>query len=434
MPTRYLIIGAGAAAIAAAEAVRAQDAQGELTLLSDDPQGHYSRPGLAHYLSAEVSRSLLFPLKDADWKRLAARRVLGHATALDPANHRLYVAGGATLPYDRLLLATGTSSILPALPGADVPEVVKLDTLDDADRLIALAKRAKAAVVIGGGSTALQIVEGLRKHCRQVHYLLRGDRYWSNVLDGDESRVVMKRLEQQGVKVHPQAEAAIIQGTAGHVSALLTTDGDRIACDMVAIALGVAPRLEFARNAGLAVERGVLVNDRLATNAADIYAAGAVAQVYDPRAGISLLETLWSMARGQGAVAGRNMAGADERYIKPVAVNTVRLAGITTTIIGAVGSGRDADLIGIGREDSEAWRGLGQTIVAKSRQDANSIRLEIGDNTIAGAVLMGDQALSRPLQHLIGDLVDISSIRSRLLAPAAPIAQIVAEFANATPK
>lgn len=434
MPARYLIVGAGVAALAAAESIRQVDPRGELTLLTEDRHGYYSRPGLAYYLTGEVSRASLFPLKDPDWERLAARRVLGRASRIDPAGHRVYLDDGAALPYDRLLIATGATAIRPELAGIDLPEVVKLDSLEDADQLIALAKRAKSAVVVGGGITALEIVEGLRTHCRRVHYLLRGDRYWTNVLDEVESRLVMERLARHGVQLHTRTEAAQIQGAAGHVSGVLTTGGDLIPCDMVAVAIGVSPRTELARAARLEVDRGILVNDRLATSAPDIYAAGDVAQVFDLRSGKAILDTLWNTARGQGTVAGQNMAGGSVLYVKPAAVNVTRLAGITTIIIGAVGSGKDADLVGIARGDSEAWRTLGAgALVAEDQHEVNRLRLLVGQATLVGAVLMGDQALSRPLQRLIGASIDITPIRSRLLAPGAALGQILTEFDHATP-
>ncbi len=438
MPTRYLVVGAGVAAIAAATSIRSADPHGELTLLTDDQNGYYSRPGLAYYLTAEVTRGLLFPLKDPDWQRLAARRVLGRAARLDPAGHRVYLDDGAVLPYDRLLLATGATAVRPALAGIEFPEVVKLDSLEDADRMIALAKRARSVVVIGGGITALEIVEGLRPHCRQVHYLLRGERYWSNVLDEVESRMVLGRLAHDGIRIHTRTEAAAIQGAGGHVTGVLTAEGEKIPCDMVAVAIGVSPRTELARFARLAVDRGVLVDEGLAAlseaggPAPDIFAAGDVAQVYDPRLGKAILDTLWNTARDQGTVAGHNMAGGNLRYVRSVALNVTRLAGITTTIIGSVGSGKDADLLGIARGDSEAWRGLGDAAVAEYHHEVNRLRLLVGPATIVGAVLMGDQALSRPLQRLIGEQVDITPIRSRLLAPGAGLGQIITEFERAT--
>jgi NAD(P)H-nitrite reductase large subunit len=430
MPTRYLIIGQGVAGIAAAEAIRAADAAGEITLLSDDPHGYYSRPGLAYYLTGEIPRGHLFPSRDQEFQQLGLRRVQGHAASLDPAEHRLRLADGTPLAYDRLLLATGSSAVRPSLPGIDLPQVVTLDNLADAERILALARKARSAVVVGGGITALEIVEGLHQHCRHVHYLLRGERYWSNVLDEAEARIVMQRLAAEGVQIHTHTEIAAIEEKRGRVAAVLTAAGQRIPCDMVAVAIGVAPRADLARAAGLAVDRGILVDEALRSNDPDIFAAGDVAQVYDARAGKALLDTLWNTARSHGSAAGQNMAGGSVRYVKPMPLNVTRLAGVTTTIIGSVGSGRDADLVGIARGDSELWRQLGQALVAEDEHEVNRLRLLVGQTTLVGAVLMGDQRLSRPLQRLIGEQIDISPIRAQLLAPNAPLAALLTTFAE----
>lgn len=430
MSTRYLIVGQGVASIAAAEAIRAADTTGEITLLSDDPHGYYSRPGLAYYLTGEIRRSHLFPWRDQEFQQLGLQRLHDQVVRVDPGGHCVLLASGATLPYDRLLLATGSSAVRPRLPGSDLPQVATLDNLTDAERILALARKAHSAVVVGGGITALEIVEGLRQHCRHVHYLLRGDRYWSNVLDEAEARIVMDRLTHEGVQIHTRCEITAIEEKRGRVAAVLTTAGQRLPCDMVAVAIGVAPRAELARAAGLQVDRGILVDEFLRTSAPDIYAAGDVAQVYDPRAGKALLDTLWNAARSHGSTAGQNMAGRSLRYVKPMPLNVTRLAGITTTIIGVVGAGRDADLVGIARGDSELWRQLGAAHVAEDEHEVNRLRLLIGPTTLVGAVLMGDQRLSHPLQRLIGEQIDITPIRAQLLAPNAPLATLLTTFAE----
>lgn len=428
MPTRYLIVGQGVAGIAAAEAIRAADASGEITLLSDDPHGYYSRPGLAYYLTGEISRAHLFPWREQDFAQMGLRRIQGRALSLDPAGRRLLLADGSALAFDRLLLATGSAALRPTLPGIDLPQVVTLDNLADAERILALARSARSAVVVGGGITALEIVEGLRARCRHVHYLLRGQRYWSNVLDEAEGRIVLERLTAEGVQIHTHSEIAAIEQQRGRLAAVLTTAGQRIPCDLLAVAIGVSPRAELARAAGLTVDRGVLVDQFLHSSAPDIYAAGDVAQVYDPRAGKALLDTLWNSARSHGMTAGQNMAGGAARYVKPMPLNVTRLAGVTTTIIGSVGAGRDADLVGIARGDSELWRQLGQALVAEEDHEVNRLRVLVGPTTLVGAVLMGDQRLSRPLQRLIGEQIDITPIRAHLLAPHAPLAALLSHF------
>jgi NADPH-dependent 2,4-dienoyl-CoA reductase/sulfur reductase-like enzyme len=144
-----------------------------------------------------------------------------------------------------------------------------------------------------------------------------------------------------------------------------------------------------------------------------------------------VLDTLWSAAVDQGRAAARNMAGALAPYVKPPALNVTRLAGLTTTLIGAVGRGRDTDLVAIARGDSETWRGGGAITDAISVEDVseiNRVRVVVGGRTLAGAVVMGDQTLSRPLEELVGRQVDITGIRAALLAPAADIPAIILPF------
>ena len=287
-------------------------------------------------------------------------------------------------------------------------------------------------MVVGGGITALEIVEGLRKHCRRVHYLLRGDRYWSNVLDAAESHIVAGRLVAEGVTLHYRTELAAIETGRGprdrRPDHRGRTDRLRPGCGRHRR----DPRADLARAAGLQVERGILADEQLRTSAADIYAAGDVAQVFDAHAGKAVLDTLWNTARSQGAAAGRNMAGGEIRYVKQPPLNVTRLAGLTTTIIGRVGQGRDADLVGIVRGDSETWRELRGALVAEDTFEVNRVRLLVGERTLVGAIVMGDQRPSRPLQRLIAGQIDIMPIREQLLAPDAPLAALVSEFAGRT--
>lgn len=174
------------------------------------------------------------------------------------------------------------------------------------------------------------------------------------------------------------------------------------------------------------------MNANLATEHSGIFAAGDVAEVIDPLTGKAQMNTLWPLAREQGRIAGYNMSiGAGESgqpYRSSVPFNVTRLAGLTVTIIGTVGTGKDDDLIGIARGDSETWRQLPDAIAAQANFDVNRLRVLVGERSLVGAVVMGDQTLSRPLQQLIRRQVDITPIRERLLARDAPLADILAEY------
>jgi NAD(P)H-nitrite reductase large subunit len=425
---KYIIIGAGVAGIAASEAIHNYDPEATILMISEEPVGYYSRPGLAYYLTGEVKENLLFPFSNKDYQNFNIQLVNSGVKKIHPKYHQVELNSGAMLPYNRLLIATGSYAATSRVPGSDLEGVVKLDNLDDARHILKLACKARSAVVVGGGITALELVEGFRARGLKTHYLLRKDRYWSNVLDETESEIIERRLREEGVIIHYHTELGEIIGDNGRVTAIKTTGGRSIRCELVAVAIGVLPRCELARNAGMRLDRGILVDECMQTSQQDIFAAGDVAQVYDPFTGSSVLDTLWGPAREQGYVAGSNMAGVRMRYCRSAAFNVTRLAGLTTTIIGSVGKGSDEDLLGIARGDSETWRQLPDAIAAQNEFEFNRLRLLVGEKTLVGAVVMGDQTLSRPIQDLITFLVDISPYRSQLLEQSQPLSDLIVDI------
>jgi len=425
---KYVVIGFGVAGVAAMEAIRSEDNTGEITLISDDPHGYYSRPGLAYYLTGELHDKALYPKSSEDFRRLKFTALRGRVTKILPEQSALELDNVPSITYDRLLIAVGSQAIRLKVPGAELEGVLKLDHMEDANRILKYARRGKTAVVSGGGITALELVEGFVARGMKVHYLLRGDRYWSNVLDEQESKIVEHSLQKEGVKLHYHAELVEVFGKGGHVIAVRLQDDAILKCDLVAYAIGIRPRVELAKEAGLEIDRGILVNEYLQTNGSNIYAAGDVAQVYDPSTGTSILDSLWSPARQQGYAAGLNMAGKKTPYNKSVPFNVTRLAGLTTTIIGTVGRGHDEDLVGISRGDSETWRQLPDAFVAQTGFEVNNLRLLVGEKTLLGAIVMGDQKLSFPLEKIITGHMDISPIRESLLIPNANVGDILVDF------
>ena len=426
--SQYVIIGSGVAAISAAEAIRKRDHHASVVLVSDDPGGYYSRPGLAYYLTGELDEAHLFPFGEADFQRLRLDRLMGHAERIDPHTSQVILQDRRSLAYDALLVATGAQAAALETAGSRLQGVLKLDTLEDARRILNYARRARSAVVVGGGITALEIVEGLVARRVKTHYLLRGERYWSGVLDETESRIIETRLQQEGVQLHKHAELGEVLGKDGRVAAVRTQDGRQIKTDLLVAAIGIRPRKELAENAGLKVDRGIVVDASMRSSAAHIFAAGDVAQVFDPISGRYVLDSLWSPAREQGRVAGENMAGGQALYQRGPVSNVTRLAQLTTTIIGQVAIAPGGDELGIVRGDSETWRQMPDAIAAQAGFDVNHLRLMVGENSLAGAIVMGDQILSRPLQHLISQQVDITPIRQRLLQPDSSLADLIGEF------
>ena len=425
---RYVIIGTGVAGMAAIEAIRTVDTVGVINLIGDDPHGFYSRPGLAYYLTGELHDKALFPRTAEEYRRMNFQYGKRNVTGIQRGEHQIDLDDRTHVVYDKLLIAVGAQSLPMHIPGANLTGVLKLDHLEDAKRILKFARRGKTAVVMGGGITALELVEGLVSRGMRVCYLLRGDRYWGSVLDEQESRIIEHRLQEHGVTLHHHAEVIELTGKNNRVNGVRLSSGELLKCDLVAYAIGIEPRVGLAKQAGLPVDRGILVNEYMQTDDPDIYAAGDVAQVYDPSVGKYILDSLWGPARQQGYAAGLNMAGRQTSYVKSPPFNVTRLAGLTTTIIGTVGRGRDEDVAGIARGDSETWRQLPDAMVAQAGFDVNWMRLVIGKESLLGAVVMGDQKLSFLLERMISEHVDISPIRDRLLAPDARLGDILAGY------
>lgn len=417
---RYMIIGAGVAGLTAAEVIRRNDPSGEVTLVNDDPHGHYSRPGLGYYLNRTVPERQLFHRSAREIRELRLNYVYGRADALSLDSHRVILQDGRRLAYDRLLLATGARATPPDFPGSELNGLVKLDTLEDARHILKLVRRARPAVVIGGGITALELVEGLHAHGMCVHYFLRGDRFWAKLLDETESRLVEGRLAAEGIRLHYRTQIARALGKRGNLDAVETQADEVIPCRVLGVAMGVCPKTELAQEAGLATDRGVLVNEYLETSAADVFAAGDVAQVRDSCTGQHVVETLWPTARKHGELAGANMAGTRTAYVRELSFNVARVAGLITSMIGSVECGRDPAVLTVTRG--------GNASRSADMGEISRVRILVGERAIVGALVMGDQALSRPLEHMIRAQADVSSIRPALLRDPEAGVDLIARF------
>lgn len=428
-PVRHLIVGSGIAALSAAESILDADPHARVTLVSRESHPFYSRPGLPYHLSGEVPEARLAIRGRGELEGRGLVRLTASARSLDTVGHTVALDDGRGISYDRLLLAPGAESVPLGIPGAGLEGVVRLDGLDDTRALARRARRGRSAVVVGGGSTALEIVEAFALRGLRTHYVMRGEHYWARLLDPTESGVVEGRLEAEGVRLHRRTEIVRAVGDRrGRLRTVETDRGESLECDLLFAAIGVRPRIGVAKRAGLAVDRGILVDRFMATSAADVYAAGDAAETLDPDTGEGALDTLWASAAEQGRTAGINMAGGHREWDRQVPLNVTRLAGITTTIVGAVGTGaRDPDLVTITRGQSERWVADRRARTLRVAGPGSHVRIVLGPNRIVGALVMGDQALARPLVDLIRHRVDTSALRAELQArPDAVDARVVA--------
>jgi NAD(P)H-nitrite reductase large subunit len=424
----HVIIGSGIAGICAAEAIREHDPKAVISMVSEEPHPFYSRPGLAYFLRNDFPERQLTVRTPDDVRAMNIQRINARVEKLECDKHELVLADKKRVRYDRLLIATGALAVPPPFPGGDLVGVVKLDGLDDCRQIIAQVRRGKPAVVVGGGITALELAEGLSARGMKVNYFLRSTRYWADVLDEAESKIVMDRMRHEGITIHTETQVKQALGAKGRLTAVETQAGANIPCQVLAVAIGVRPRVDLAKQAGLAMNKGITVNEFMQTSAPDVYAAGDCAEVFDPVSGKATLDVLWPTAITQGKIAGANMAGVKSPYVKAIPYNVTMLTGLKVSIIGSVGGGKNDDLVAITRGESEAWRIVPKTWVIGVSDDVNRVRLVVGDPTIAGALVMGDQTWSRPLQKLITAKADITPIRAALLAGGEESLKQLAQF------
>ena len=334
MPVRHAIVGSGIAGLGTAEAIRERQPGAAICFVSEEHHDPYSPPASPTCCTATSPRAacasaLLKPLE-----KLGLERIHALVARVDCTRQELLLAGGKRVPYDRLLLATGALATPPPFGGAGLAGAVKLDSLDDTLSILKRAKRGRTAVVVGGGITALELAEGLAARRMKVHYLLRGDRYWADVLDEAESHIVMDRLEHDGIKIRTRTQVKRMIDTAGTSPASRPRPGTscRASCSPTpsASSRGSTSR----RAAGLKTDRGIVVDERMRQPARRVRRR-RLRQV-----GTAPLDVLWPTALDQGRVAGANMAGEKVAYKKEAACNVTMLAGLKVTIIGAVGSAR----------------------------------------------------------------------------------------------
>lgn len=407
----------------AAEEIRRHDPFASITIITDEPYPMYSRPGLAYVLMGEIPDSRIFCRTREYYAERGLELMFARVAAIHPDRQVIELADGKLLPYDALLLATGATAVPATFPGSQLDGVVYLDTLKNVqDILRRVQTGARTAVVVGGGITAMEMAEGLAHRGLTVHYLLRKKTIWSALLTNDESQIIESHARMTGIHIHYNEEIAEIIGAHGCVSAVKTTSGQFIPCDLVGAGIGVRPNVMLGKNAGLRIDRGIVVNEFLETSAPNIFAAGDAAQVFDHWSGEYRVDDLWPSAIAAGRMAGANMVGARAAYIKDVPFNAALIFGVHVTSIGQAGTGnRSADdenetLQYQSRGSSEVWwaRPGGPYTSAWSHKGDNSIRLVLRGNQIAGALILGVQDITDPLRDLVGNRIDISSIRSQL--------------------
>ncbi|GHO85450.1 FAD-dependent oxidoreductase [Dictyobacter formicarum] len=278
----FLVIGNGIAGITAAETLRQEAPQATIGVISEDAHPVYFRPALKDYLAGRVVEEKLWARPTNYYQSQRIHFLAEKVIRIQPEQHTVLLQSGGQVKYEKLLLASGARPAHLTCPGIDLAGVFTLRSVKDYQAIIERLPSARRVVVCGSGTLALETVETLR-HCEhQVSHLIRKCLLWSEVLDATASDLVLQEESRDGVDVQLETEITEIIGSRGQVSAVKTSRGERIACDLVLVAIGVKPNIDYAQASGLRCRRGLLVDEQMRTSARDIYAAGDVVETIIP--------------------------------------------------------------------------------------------------------------------------------------------------------
>lgn len=379
----YVVVGGGIAGVTAAEAIRKQDATGKIVLVSGEKSLPYARLNLTPFLAGQVKAEQL-TLHPAEWyEKKGIELITGREVGdIDVEGKKLRLRPRGNQRYDRLVLATGAHPFMPPIPGITRRGVMQLRTDQDCHRLIGTASAGGKCVCLGGGLLGLETAGALASHGVPVTVI--EDRPWllPRQLDQSAARVLQQRLEKMGITFRLGRQAEELVGDE-RVRGVRLADDTTVDADIVIVTAGIRPNSYLARAAGIDVNMGILVNEKMETSATDIWAAGDVAEFRGRIYG------LWTSSQQQGLVAGTNAAGGAKAFGGLVSSTALKVVDIDVVSIGPV------------EADDE------NTVVA--RQDEDSYyRFLLRAGVLQSAIIVGDGRLMGPAQAAIQNATDLS--------------------------
>lgn len=370
-----------------------------ITVFGAEPHGNYNRILLSPVLAGEKTVDDIM-LNTRAWYE--ANGITLHAgdpvVRIDRKRRVVHAASGLAVPYDRLLIATGSKPFIIPVPGHTLPGVIGFRDIGDVDTMLAAARAGGKAVVIGGGLLGLEAANGLLRRGMQVSVVHVTASLMNQQLDPPAADLLRASLEKRGLRILLMRQTVEIKGT-DRVEAVRFESGEEIEADLVVMAAGVRPNVELAKGAGLHCERAIVVDDTLQTYDPRVYAVGECVQ--HRRATFGLVAPIWDQAR----VAAAHLAGAGHRrYVQQATATKLKVTGVDLYSAGDI----------VGGEGSE-------DLVLRDRRGGVYKRLVVAGNRLTGAVLYGDVADGPWYFDLIQQRTDISSIRDQLLFGRASI-------------
>lgn len=327
-----VIIGNGIAGNTTASSIRQRNSCAQLVLISEETYPLYSACVLPHYLAGSLSRDRVFLKSLEDYPREGVTTILGErAEGIDTKNRQVLLSS-QTIPYDRLVIATGGKVIIPPIKGLEKEGVFTFKSLTDADRVYGWS--GKKAAVIGSGFIGVEVAIALRKRGYHVHIVELLDWILPRAFDHQPASLLKELLERNGIRVSVGERVNSIIGDTKVTG--ISTDKQRIECDTVILATGIKPNVELARKAGLKIGKlgGIEVDDQMMSSTEDIYACGDCVETKDLVSGEEALNLLWHNAKQQAEIAADNCLRIDRKYRGSINITGIDIFGTQAVSIG----------------------------------------------------------------------------------------------------
>lgn len=329
---RYIIIGNSTAGIGCAEGIRSLDSSGDIVIITKENYHTYSRPLISYFLQGKVAFEGMRYRSDDFYTDNNIRLVTGReVVSIDSQTKDIVLDDGERLPYDKLMIATGSTPFVPAIPGLkSVPNAFTFMSADDALEIKKHLRADSRVLILGAGLIGLKCAEALHEKCASIEVVDLADRILPNVLDTEAAQMVQSFLETKGIRFY--LSSSIEHFDSGKAT---LSDGQYLAFDLLVTAVGVRPCTQLLCELCSDAARGIKVNEKLETAVPDVYAAGDCTVSYDISCGQERVLALLPNAYLQGEVAGKNMAGADEKYENAIPMNSTKLLGLPIITAGS---------------------------------------------------------------------------------------------------
>lgn len=397
----YVIIGNSAAGIGAIEGIREIDADGRVTVISDEPYHTYSRPLISYYLADKVDWEQMKFRSDDFYAENNVETKLGvKATGINEAAKSVNLANGEEVEFDKLLVATGGTPSIPPMKGINKDNIYNFIKVDDAKSIAGKIEDLETGkvVILGTGLIGLKAAEALVKQGLDVTVVELADRVLSAILDNEAAKLVQHHLEEKGINFIFEDTITEFLGEDEVAGVKLESDQE-LNCDLAVVAVGVRPNTEIVKGTDIEVNRGIIINDRLETDTEDIYAAGDVAEGEDLVRKTKEVVPIWPDAYNQGRTAGMNMAGAKEDYTESFSRNSIGFFGLPMITAGIIESAGD---------DYEV-------LVAKDEAEKVYKKIVLRNDRIVGFIYLNDIDRAGILTGLIKEEKNVAEVKDQLL-------------------